>query len=123
MKKHLPGITFLLVLVLLSCRKEPTETSFDYIGKYRCRHTHTCYGALGSCYSEDTVEISVRKGATDSTYSVFGGDYYIQSDGCCYGYHFGFCFIGDSLHASFMNGGLGGGFYDVYDGRKVSNIP
>jgi hypothetical protein len=123
MKKNLPAIAFLLLIVLFSCRKEPSETTFDYIGKYRCRHTHTCYGALGNCFSEDTVDISVRKGATDSTYSLFNGDYYIAADGCCSGYHFTFCFFGDSLHASFMNGGLGGGAYDVYDGVKISNIP
>lgn len=119
--KALP-IVFCSLLFLVCCRYDD-EVSVRYIGKYRCIHTSSCYGALGNCYSQVVETLSVRQGATDSTFAVFGGDYYIGSDGCCSGYHFNFCFSGDSLHAGFMNGGLGGGVNESYQGVKISNTP
>lgn len=110
------------LIVLVGCRYDD-EVSIRYIGKYRCVHTSSCYGALGNCYSQQVETLSVRQGATDSTFAVFGGDYYLDAAGCCSGYHFGFCFSGDSLHANFMNGGLGGGVYESYEGVKISNTP
>lgn len=111
-----------LLLSAVACRYDDA-VSVRYIGKYRCIHTSSCYGALGNCYSQVEETVSVRQGATDSTFSVFGGDYFIGEDGCNQGYHYGFCFEGDSLHAWFMNGGLGGGVNESYHGVKISNTP
>ena len=117
------AVLLLMVSTLAAGCRYDDELSVKYIGKYRCIHTSSCYGLAGNCYSQTEEIVTVAQGKTDSTYAVFGGDFVIDQDGCCYGYHFGFCLTGDSLHASFMNGGLGGGVYENYEGVKISNKP
>ena len=108
--------------VLGGCRYDDSIT-LKYIGKYQCRQTVDCYGALGTCHTVTESIISIRKGKTDTTFEFMGGDYYFNQYGCSDFYHGSFCVTGDSLHYYCMCGGLGGGTHVVIHGKKIDCDP
>jgi hypothetical protein len=116
------GILFLITLSLFACRYDD-ELSVKYIGKYSGLYTRDLYGGAGSGHSESTQTLSVTQGSTDSTYSIAGIDWWLGADGCGSIYHGSVCLTGDSLHLIIMNGGLGGGVYERFNGVKISNRP
>lgn len=116
-------VKLLLVLLTLSACRYDDAVSLRYVGRYRCKHVSVCYGALGNCRYESEELVSIRTGATDTTFELLGRDLFFGTVDCGYDYHFSACLAGDSLHINFMNGGLGGGMNETYDGIKVDDQP
>lgn len=67
--------------------------------------------------------ISVRYGATDSTIDVLGRDINMRSGSVFSDYHYSLEISNDSIHSTYMHGGLGCGQYEIYEGVKVSEEP
>lgn len=116
-----------LVLIMVSCKKDCDNKSPDFrdefIGKYSCRYTVSCYGPCFTCYSVTDTVISVQYGNSDTTIFVLGREVWLDSTGSYYAYHYGLNFRNDSIFSTFMNGGLGCGQYQSYVGVKISDTP
>lgn len=112
-------------LIFSSCDKESYDLRDKYVGKYQTKAQFRSYG-FPECgyvnYSKDTI-ISVNYGTTDSTLIVLGREVWLDSTGCYYAYHYGLCIWHDSIHSSYMNGGLGCGIYENYEGYRISEKP
>jgi hypothetical protein len=112
-----------LFLFLNSCEKDKPDSRDKYIGDYAVLQSVNCYGPCGNCsYQRDTV-IRVGYGKTDTTLNVLGRDIYLEADGVCAGYHLSIKILDGYLSASFMNGGLGCGTYENYEGNKIIADP
>lgn len=110
-----------------SCKKDdvkPNDVRAKYIGKYQVHEKISSYGSpeCGEPFNRerDTI-ISVIYGKTDSTLNVLGRDVYLDSAGNYYAYHYGLRLWNDSIYSYFMNGGLGCGQDEIYNGYKISN--
>jgi hypothetical protein len=71
---------------------------------------------------KDTI-ISVTYGTTDSTLNVPGSDVYLDSDGYYRANHYRLRLWNDSIFSHFMNGSIGCGIVEVYDGYRISRNP
>lgn len=119
----------LACFLLTSCDDEK-ETKADfrdtYIGKYQVSEHIYSYGPPDIVpyvnTTKDTV-ISVTKGSTDSSLLVLGREVILDSNHEYYAYHYGLQFRNDSIFSNYMNGGLGGGQYEVYKGVRISKTP
>jgi hypothetical protein len=119
-------ISFLFVFMcMISCNKDKLDDIRKiYIGKYQVVEKISGYGI---CFPldlivKDTV-ISINYGLTDSTLSVLGRDVYLDSEGFCNQYHYWLRLWNDSISSTFMNGGLGCGKYEKYEGYKITDKP
>lgn len=124
----LKTICFLIIFcgLMISCDKEnsgPKDFRDKYIGKYQVTESIDCYGSCVSCSSQIDTVISVKYGSTDSSLSVLGRNVTLDSTGFYYAYHYGLQFRNDSIYSNFMNGGLGCGQYEVYNGYRISEKP
>ena len=94
----------------------------QYVGNYLVHETIRSYGfpECGEPYSRerDTV-IRVDYGESDTTLFVLGREVLLDSTGSYYGYHYGLRLWNDSLRSTFMNGGLGCGQYEIYEGVRI----
>ncbi|MEP7264895.1 MAG: PKD domain-containing protein [Bacteroidota bacterium] len=95
----------------------------DIIGKYFVTETISCYGSCATCFSTKDTTISIFYGATDSTFSVFGRDVYLDANGHFSAFHYELTLANDSIHSSFMNGGSSCGQYQDHVGVRTSPIP
>lgn len=126
-KFMLAGFLFSFV-VFSSCEKEekPDDLRAKYVGKYQVHEKISSYGfpECGEPFSreKDTI-ISVIYGNTDSTLIVLDREVYLDSAGYYYDYHYGLRLWNDSIYSHFMNGGLGCGKNEVYEGYKISDKP
>jgi hypothetical protein len=117
-------IMILLVMNLSSCDR---ENQFDfrdkYAGKYQVQEELQSYGfpPCGNNFHslKDTI-ITVDFGITDSTLIVLGREVQLDSNGFYFAYHYGLHLWNDSISSSFMNGGLGCGRYEIYNGYRIS---
>ena len=113
-------------MVINACKKDdkgPKDSRDQYIGKYQTTESINCYGPCGTCsYQKDTV-ITVSYGLTDSTLNVLGRDVHLDSAGWYFSYHYGLHLWNDSVYSNYMNGGLGCGQYEVYEGYRISHEP
>lgn len=112
-----------------SCKKdksEPFDFRSKYIGLYQVKERISSYGFIecGEPYSreKDTI-IEVINGNTDSTIIVLGREVWLDSLGYFDDYHYGLRLWNDSIRSYFMNGGLGCGHYEVYEGYRISEFP
>lgn len=131
MKLRIRLISFILVmgLILISCGKDEINLNDfrdKYIGQYQVHERISSYGfpECGEPYSRerDTV-ICVTYGDTDTTLHVLGRDAWLDSTGRYYDYHYGLRLWNDSIYSYFMNGGLGCGQNEVYEGYRISDKP
>ena len=120
---------FFIGILLNSCDKDensPTDFRDEYVGQYQVHEKISSYGfpECGESYSreKDTI-ISITYGDTDTTLHVLGRDVYLDSLGWYYAYHYGLRLWNDSISSYYMNGGLGCGHYEVYEGYRISNKP
>lgn len=112
--------------LLTSCYKDdtkPTDFRDKYIGKYQVSENISCYGPCGTCSSLKDTVIIVDYGITDSTLSILGRDVYLDSTEHYHNYHYSLRLWNDSIYSDFMNGGLGCGKKETYNGLKISNNP
>ena len=116
-------------LFLNYCSKDennPTDFRDKYIGQYQVQERISSYGfpECGEPYSreKDTV-ISVTYGDTDTTLHVLGREVWLDSTGRYYDYHYVLRLWNDSIYSYFMNGGLGCGQNEIYEGYRISNKP
>lgn len=93
----------------------------NYIGKYQVVEKINSYGPCWTYSSEKDTVIIVDFGITDSTLSVLERDVYLDSLGRFGDYHYGLRLWNDSISSYYMNGGLGCGNYEEYDGYRISN--
>lgn len=126
---RLTAIIIFYGLLIFSCDKDdnkPTDFRDKYIGKYQVHESISSYGfpECGEPYSreKDTV-ITVIYGDTDTTLNVLGRDVYLDSTGWFSDYHYGLRLWNDSLYSHFMNGGLGCGQNEIYEGYRISSEP
>lgn len=127
------GLSVRLVIMfcclLTACDQiDPAPADFrdQYTGKYQVHEKIYSYGfpECGEPYfrERDTI-ISVSYGHTDSTLMVLGRDIFVDSTGWGYDYHYGLSFRNDSIFSHFMNGGLGCGQHEIYEGLRISYQP
>lgn len=128
-EKHVLVLVVIICACFTYCDKEeskPLDFRDRYIGKYQVHESISSYGfpQCGEPYfrERDTI-ISVSYGASDTTLNVLGRDVWLDSTGRYYDYHYGLRLWNDSIYSYFMNGGLGCGQYEVYEGFRISNIP
>lgn len=119
-------IVWLTLLVFASCDSwdvEPEDFRDQYVGSYQVHETISSYGfpECGEpyCRERDTV-IQVSYGESDTTLFVLGREVWLDSTGSYYAYHYGLRLWNDSIRSTFMNGGLGCGQYEVYEGVRIS---
>jgi len=116
------------IFLLMSCKKDDHKSPDPrdkYIGKYQVHEWISSYGSpeCGEPYSrENDTIIKINYGKTDSTLMVLGREVYLDSVGCFSTYHYGLRLWNDSIYSFFMNGGLGCGQYEVYEGYKISDL-
>jgi hypothetical protein len=112
-------------LIFSLCQKERVDFRDKYIGKYQTTAQFRSYG-FPQCgyinYTKDTV-ISVSYGTTDSTLIVLGREVWLDSNGYYYAYHYGLHIWHDSIDSHYMNGGLGCGCFETYEGYRISDKP
>ena len=120
------AVVWLTLLVLGSCESggtDPEDFRDRYVGNYLVRETIRSYGfpECGEPYSRerDTV-IRVNYGESDTTLFVLGREVWLDSTGSFYDYHYGLRLWNDSIWSTFMNGGLGCGQYETYEGVRIS---
>lgn len=120
------GGLFLAGCFFGSCNHEETEPEDfrdQYTGKYLTHESISSYGfpECGEYYhrERDTV-IIVDYGNSDSTLLVLGREVWLDSAGRYYDYHYGLTMRNDSLWSYYMNGGLGCGQYESYEGVRIS---
>jgi hypothetical protein len=118
------AIVFLIFTCLsaTSCKKDVnnlTDFRDKYIGRYQVTETIRCYGPIDPCSSQKDTIIIVRYGLTDSTLNVLGRDVFLDSTGRYNAYHYGLRLWNDSIYSFFMNGGLGAGQYETYEGIRM----
>jgi len=127
-KARKSGIGFILAtIILFSCDDEPSgpkDFRDQYVGKYQVHESISSYGwpdMNGESYSRerDTV-ILVDYGNSDTTLIVLGREVWLDTTGSYYDYHYSLRMRDDSLWSFFMNGGLGGGQYEIYEGVRIS---
>ncbi|MBA7544930.1 hypothetical protein ES705_37291 [subsurface metagenome] len=123
------GILAIGSLYFMSCGKsdsKPSDFRDKYIGKYQVHEWISSYGFpdCGEPYSRerDTI-IRVIYGETDSTLIVLGRVVWLDSSGYFSDYHYGLRLWNDSIWSYYMNGGLGCGQIEIYEGYKISDIP
>ena len=131
--KYLLSIGFRKVFIIMlifhgtffiSCNKcdnKPTDFRNQYIGEYQVSKSIRCYGTCWTCSSEKDTVIVVNYGLTDSTLSLFGRDVCLDSDGYYFDYHYELRIWNDSIYSQFMNGGLGCGKYEIFEGSRISS--
>ncbi len=126
---RLSGMLILICFQFISCDKDdsiPSDFRDDFIGKYQVHKSVNSYGfpECGEHFSreQDTI-ISVTYGESDSTMHVLGREVYLDSAGWFSDYHYGLRLWNDSIYSHFMNGGLGCGQYEMYEGFKISSNP
>jgi hypothetical protein len=120
------GIFIITCFYLKSCDKDesnPTDFRTKYVGKYQVHEQIFSYGLGDPINSERDTYISVRYGGTNSTLLVLGREVLLDLSGCFTDYHYYLRLWNDSIYSSFMNGGLGGGQYEIYEGYKISDTP
>ncbi len=113
-------------ILIISCENginEPTDFRDKYIGKYQVIEKISCYGPCSTCSSQKDTVIVVNYGLTDLTLSVLGRDVKVDSSGWYSTYHYGLRLWNDSINSYFMNGGLGCGQYELYEGFRISDNP
>lgn len=124
MNRFLVIANFLVLLVLLCCKKDDMEKDYRsaFIGTYDVKETITCYGSFGDCFYEKDTLVIVTRSDNDSTINVLGRTIAIGPDGITGDYHYGLHFRNDSIFSFFMNGGLGAGTYIRHDGKRISKM-
>jgi hypothetical protein len=128
--KHLRLLFLLLfsIVIFSSCEKEFWKKDFrdKYVGKYQVTEKLTVYGSphcnLGPDSEKDTI-IIVDYGSKKNTLFVLGREVELDEDGYYYAYHFGLRIWNDSIWSLHMNGGLGCGIYERYEGYRISSKP
>jgi hypothetical protein len=119
-------ILVLSFLIFSNCEKENEDFRDNYVGQYQVVEILQSYGfpQCGAPYYsvKDTI-ITVNYGTTDSTLILLGREVWLDSNGYYYAYHYGLRIWHDSIHSSYMNGGLGCGCYENYKGYRISNKP
>ncbi len=121
------ALVLFTLLVFASCdtgEADPDDFRDQYVGNYQVHETISSYGfpECGEPYSRerDTV-IRVNYGESDTTLFVLGREVWLDSTGSFYAYHYGLRLWNDSIRSTFMNGGLGCGQYEVYEGVRISD--
>jgi hypothetical protein len=123
---RLTAITIFYGILFYSCDKDenkPIDFRDKYIGRYQVNEKIDCYGPCSTCSSQKDTVIIVNYGLTDSTLSVLGRDVWLDSTGRYYDYHYGLRLWNDSINSHFMNGGLGCGQHEIYEGYRISSKP
>lgn len=115
-------------LLFLSCDKDeikPIDFRDKYIGIYQVQERIISYGdpQCGEYYYEKDTVISITYGDTDTTLKVLGRDVWLDSAGRYDDYHYGLRLWNDSISSHFMNGGLGCGQHEIYEGYRISSKP
>lgn len=107
------------ILVCISCRKEKSSTDFRdaYTGTYKVLLSVNCYGCSTCAYQKDTT-LQVKKGSSDSSILVLGREIILDAEGRYTESRFGVHLWNDSLYISYLNGTLGCGQREVYQGLK-----
>ena len=109
-----------------TCTKDgnkPTDYRDKYTGKYKGSLIISCYGPCDTCYTKKDTSITVKYGLTDSTLNVLGREVRLDSTGEYYTYHYVLRLWNDSISSFYMNGGLGCGQHEIYQGVRISNTP
>ncbi len=126
------GLVVIIVGCLQSCEKDDSELSDfrnKYIGKYFVHESIVKYGAPPPwCpYNDDDSEkdtvISVTYGGADNTLFALGHEFWLDSIGEFSIFPLKFRFRNDSIYSSYRNGGLGCGYYETYEGVRISSEP
>ena len=127
--RHIIPFLIFTGLFINSCHKEEEKIQVQndfrdkYVGKYQVTESINCYGPCDTCSSQKDTVISVRYGLTDSTLSVLGRDVFLDANGNYYAYHYGLRLWNDSIYSNYMNGGLGCGQHEIYEGVRISATP
>lgn len=130
--KYICNWSFLIIflsILFTGCKKEEAVSDhpvYKYIGRYQTHLKVNSYGSVsgnpGYSYEKDTV-ISVKPGNTQHSLWVLGREIVLDTAGYFYDYHYSIHLWNDSIISTFMNGGLGGGVYEVYTGYRISLVP
>jgi hypothetical protein len=120
LKTLIVGTTVCLGAVFNSCNEEKTvDFREEYIGDYAVVETTECYGPYNTCFSDKDTVITVSYGLTDTTLNVLDREVWLDSNGRFYDYHYELRLWNDRIYSRFMNGGLGLGQYETYEGYKI----
>lgn len=122
-------ILLFVAFAITACEKgfwKPKDFRDAYVGKYQVTEKLTVYGSplcdLGPDTEKDTV-IIVDYGSKKTTLFVLGREVELDEEGYYYAYRFGLRIWNDSIWSLHMNGGLGCGIYEHYEGYRISSNP
>ena len=113
-----------LFLVTFSCTREPEEIYEPYkhlTGTYLCDYVEYSYGQVEGYRIEDIRIVKVRPFPDKQSIYVLNRKVTLNEHGVFTDYHYYLKFWNDSIYSNHMNGGLGGGKYQIYTGVKISS--